>query len=58
MGYVYLLGPDRNVWEKPDLADLIVLKRHKGHSLATRIIGDFLVYWWHKILRRKSQASP
>ncbi|OAG07047.1 uncharacterized protein CC84DRAFT_1242060 [Paraphaeosphaeria sporulosa] len=55
MGYVYLLGADADVWEKPDLADLVVLKRPERQSTASRVVGDFVVLWWNRIFRKKKQ---
>jgi hypothetical protein len=57
MGYVYLLGPDSDVWEKPDLAVLIVLRRSERQSTASRVIGDFVVLWWNRVFRRKKQVG-
>ncbi|KAF2195047.1 hypothetical protein K469DRAFT_543962 [Zopfia rhizophila CBS 207.26] len=49
MGNVYLLGPDSDVYEKPQLAtDLIALKCRENQSLASRVLGDFAVHWWHR----------
>ncbi|ORY15534.1 hypothetical protein BCR34DRAFT_598283 [Clohesyomyces aquaticus] len=55
MGYVYLLGANQDIWENPVVEDLIAVKRHEGHSLATRVIGDFLVYWWRRFSGKKSR---
>jgi len=48
MGYVWLIGPDRNVWEKPDVEDLIALKDHDSE----RVLGNKAVRWWHHTLGR------
>lgn len=57
MGSVYLLGPDADVWENPDLADLIALKRSERQSMASRAVADFFVLWWNRVFRRKAQVS-
>jgi hypothetical protein len=56
MGFVYLLGGDSDVYEKPDYSDLIVIKRHRSHTLATRIIGDVWVRFWHRFLGKKAKV--
>lgn len=50
MGNVYLLGPDSDLWEQPDLFDLISLKRRENHSPVSRILSDFIVRWYHRLL--------
>jgi hypothetical protein len=50
MGNVYLLGPDSDTWEKPDLFDLIPLKRRENHSPVSQILSDHLVRWYHRLL--------
>jgi hypothetical protein len=56
MGFVYLLGADADVYEKPDLADLVVIKKHKDQSEAMRVVGDFCVRLWHQHFRRKAKV--
>jgi hypothetical protein len=54
MGYVYLLGADSDVYEKPDdLTELIAVKRHRGHNLVARIVADFGVRIWRRVFLRK-----
>lgn len=50
MGCVYLIGADSDVYEKPILEDLVVVKRQRGHNLATRTVADFWVRVWRHIL--------
>lgn len=56
MGCVYLLGADADVWEKPELADLVVLKRAERQSMASRILGDFVALWWTRAFRKTKQV--
>lgn len=50
MGYVYLMGPDRDIWGNPDQGDLVVLKRRGNDSLLSRILSDFLIHYYHQFL--------
>jgi hypothetical protein len=50
MGNVYLLGSDSDIWEKPDLGDLISLKRRETHSPISRFLSDSLIRWYHHLL--------
>ncbi|ORY03151.1 hypothetical protein BCR34DRAFT_573714 [Clohesyomyces aquaticus] len=47
MGYVYLLESEQDIWKHTDLEDLLAMKPNE-QSLASRIVGDFLVQWWHR----------
>jgi hypothetical protein len=52
MGYVYLLGADSDVYEKPELKDLVNVKRHQGrNNLAARVVADFAVRMWRKMFQ-------
>ena len=53
MGYVYLLGADSDIWEKPDLADLIAVKRRDSRSFFSYVLGDFVVRWYHRCLGKR-----
>lgn len=57
MGVVYLLGADSDVYEKPDLPDLLVIKRHRNHTLATRIVGDLWMQFWYHCLGTKPAVT-
>jgi hypothetical protein len=57
MGYVYLLGADSDVYEKPELGELITVKRHEGHNLAARVMADFAVRMWRKMFRVVSKTA-
>lgn len=58
MGNVYLLGAGRDIWEKPNQADLVVLKRRENESLLSRIISDFLIYWYHQYFGWRFRVCP
>jgi hypothetical protein len=50
MGYVYLLGADSDVYKKPDLKELVNVKRHPGmNNLAARVAADFVVRIWREV---------
>jgi hypothetical protein len=52
MGYVYLLGADSDVYEKPDLKELVNVKRDQGrNNLAARVVADFAVRMWRKMFQ-------
>jgi hypothetical protein len=52
MGYVYLLGADSDVYEKPDLKELVNFKRDQGrNNLAARVVADFAVRMWRKMFQ-------
>lgn len=53
MGNVCLFGPDSDIWELPDMDDLIVLKRRENDSLLSRVLGDFLIHWYHQYFGRR-----
>ncbi|KAH7381374.1 hypothetical protein DE146DRAFT_793337 [Phaeosphaeria sp. MPI-PUGE-AT-0046c] len=56
MGCVYLIGADSDVYEKPVLEDLIAIKRHRGHNLASRTIADFWVKVWRRMIFWRTTA--
>ncbi|KAF2268994.1 hypothetical protein CC78DRAFT_606858 [Lojkania enalia] len=47
MGNVYLLGSDSDIWEKPDMADIVVLRRRENQSPISRILSDSFLHWYH-----------
>lgn len=57
MGCVYLIGADSDVYEKSELEDLIAIKRHRGHNLATRTVADFWVRVWRRIICWKPKVQ-
>jgi Ni,Fe-hydrogenase I cytochrome b subunit len=58
MGNVYLLGPDSDVYEKPQPgADLIALKSRVNENLVARVLGDFAVHWWHRVIGWRFRVS-
>jgi hypothetical protein len=50
MGNVYLLGQDSDIWEKPDLEDLVTLNARQVADSASRILTDRLIHWYHHLL--------
>jgi hypothetical protein len=57
MGNVYLLGADSDVWEKPDLADLIALGSGQTQSLASKAMRDYVLHWWHRAFGWRFRVS-
>lgn len=49
MGYVYLLGGVRDLYEETDPSELVSIKSH-GNALAMRFIGDRVVRFWHRYM--------
>ena len=52
MGNVYLLGQDSDIWENPDVLDLIALNARREDDLFSKWVADCLVEWYHQILGR------
>jgi hypothetical protein len=50
MGCVDLLSADSDVYERPDLKELITVKRHQGNSLTAAVMGD-MGRVWRKMVR-------
>jgi hypothetical protein len=57
MGFVCLLGADSDVYDKPYSPDLIAIKRHQGHHLATSALADFLVRFWRRTVLRDTKVG-
>jgi hypothetical protein len=51
MGYVYLLGADSDIYEAPEVSEMVAIKRHKGHGLAARVVADAGIRMWRKMRR-------
>jgi hypothetical protein len=49
MGNVYLLGPDSDIWEKPDQFDLVTLHAQENGDLISRFLTDVLIHWYHRL---------
>lgn len=52
MGNVYLIGRDSDIWSKPDMSDLIVLRARHSDDLLTRWLSDSLVHAYHRVVGR------
>lgn len=52
MGSVYLLGLDSDIWEKPDLPDLISLGPGRSESIVSAWLTNSFVHQYHQILGR------
>lgn len=52
MGCVYLLGRDSDVWETPDLLDLIALRPQQSEGLFSAWIADTVVHRYHQTVGR------
>ncbi|MCJ1390413.1 hypothetical protein MMC18_003272 [Xylographa bjoerkii] len=50
MGFVYLLGRDSDIWEKPESIDLVALKPRKSEGLFLSWITDTLVHQYHRLV--------
>ena len=50
MGNVYLLGQDSDIWEQPDLEDMVALKARSVEDSASRFLTDRLVHWYHHLV--------
>jgi len=57
MGYVYLLGADSDIWEKPDPADLIAIQCRESQSFFSHFLGDFVIHWYHRCLGKRFRVS-
>ena len=53
-GDVFLLGPDRDIWRKPDMDDLTIMS--SNDFLSSRITPD-LVYWYHELVGKHIHVS-
>ena len=52
MGSVYLLGPDSDIWEKPDLSDLITLSSERVDGMVSAWLTNTFIHQYHQILGR------
>ena len=52
MGNVYLIGRDSDIWSKPNLSDLIVLRARHSDDLLTRWLSDTFVQIYHRVVGR------
>lgn len=50
MGNVYLLGPDSDIWEKPDHLDMIAINPRESDNSLSRLITKVLIYWYHRLV--------
>ena len=57
MGNVYLLGQDSDIWEQPDILDLIALNARQSQDPLTTWMADDVVHWYHKVLGRLFRVS-
>lgn len=56
MGNVYLLGPDSDIWEKPDLLDLVSIRPQKNDNLS-KLITILVVDWYYRLIGYKIRVS-
>ncbi|KAL9109279.1 MAG: hypothetical protein Q9227_006034 [Pyrenula ochraceoflavens] len=47
MGNVYLLGPDSDIWEKPDLLDMISINPKNSDNSLSKLVTKIVVDWYH-----------
>lgn len=47
-GCVYLIGPDRIIWEDPDKLNLLVINARKNESLLSSWMSDGFIEWVHQ----------
>ena len=50
MGNVYLLGLDKDTWEKYNTCDLVTMNARKNPDLVTRLIADFALPIYHRLI--------
>lgn len=50
MGCVYLLGHDSNLWEEPNMKDLVTLAPQQRDSMFSTWIANSLIYTYHKLI--------
>lgn len=50
MGCVYLYGRDSDIWEKPDLVDLIALKPQQSEGLFSCWVADHFLHKYHQTI--------
>jgi hypothetical protein len=50
MGRVYLIGPDSDIWEKPDETefDLVALRARESGDIFSRFLTDVMIHWYHR----------
>ncbi|ERF75969.1 hypothetical protein EPUS_01335 [Endocarpon pusillum Z07020] len=52
MGWVYLLGPDKDLWRKADVYELLALKRKEHDDLLSLWMIKFVRAWLHPMIGR------
>ena len=50
MGNVYLLGPDSDIWEKPDLLDMFSMNPKESDDSLSKLITIVVVDWFHRLI--------
>jgi hypothetical protein len=50
MGNVYLLGADSDVWENPDLLDMISISPDISDNWISRAITYVVTNWYHRVI--------
>ncbi|KAF2034883.1 hypothetical protein EK21DRAFT_50114, partial [Setomelanomma holmii] len=50
MGNVYLLGPDSDIWEKPNHLDLFAINPKTSDNSLSRLITVVVVDWFHRLV--------
>ena len=51
MGRIVIIGADGDIINKPDHADLIVLRHRRNLSPISQPIGDFFAKWYNRLIR-------
>ena len=57
MGWVYLLGPDKDLWRKADVYELLALKRREHDDLLSLWMTKFVRAWLHPTIGRHFKVS-
>jgi hypothetical protein len=57
MGSIYLIGPDADVWEKPDPPDLLSLKPGSSQSALSSLLSNRVVHWYHRYIGQRFRVG-
>lgn len=53
MGNVYLLGLDSDIWEDPNLLDLVSINPKKSDNWVSKAVTIAVADWYHRFIGRK-----
>ncbi|KAF2741505.1 hypothetical protein EJ04DRAFT_547840 [Polyplosphaeria fusca] len=50
MGNIYLLGPDSDIWEKPQLEDMFAVNPKEVDNSLSKMVTVIVVDWFHRLV--------